>query len=633
MTRKPFIILSAILCLSILSLYLSSSLFAEENESVDKGKSLKEEKKKDEEVRKKDIFHPHEEIIVTATATRKFVKDCSASVSVVRDEDLRATPATNAMNILNFLPGLFVQKTGDFGRADLEIRGIGGNGRRINILVDGRPEKMGLFACAVTHAFPLDNVERIEVVRGPSSTLYGSEALGGVVNIITHKPQKSLETEFFASYGSFDTRQLNLRQGGKVKKFGFYLTLDERKSDGHLPNSDYHGRAFTGKILYELSENLELSFQGKYFHGKKYESGPINLPLNDFWNDYERGAFDLTLNRSSEKRDLFLKLYRDFGHHEFSDGWHSRDFVQGGIFRYTSRWMANNEFSVGGDFRQLGGKSYNFPRGEWKKSEAALFLQDEHVLKERLILSAGFRVNNDSVYGLEWCPYSGLVLRIDDKTNLRASLSKGFRSPQLNELYIFPSSNPELNPERVWSYEAGIQRQLGRRVNLGATFYRLEGRNLIELASNPVPPPKFKFFNVGKFTFKGMEMNLEAFLSPRFSLLAFFTYLDPGTRTKGRPGQKWDFSLRFKNERLFASLQGQYVRDYYAEDFSKFELPSFFLLNSRIEYEIFSHLYFFTEIQNILDEDYRIYVEMPGVAAGIYPMPGRSFNLGVRVRL
>lgn len=112
-------------------------------------KAKDDQKKKD----KKSIFHPHEEIVVIATMTTKAVKDCSASISVVSADDLKALTASSALNLLNNLPGIFIRRTGDFGRADVDIRGIGQRGRRIAILVDGRPEKMGLFGCVVTPYF------------------------------------------------------------------------------------------------------------------------------------------------------------------------------------------------------------------------------------------------------------------------------------------------------------------------------------------------------------------------------------------------------------------------------------------------------------------------------------------------
>ncbi|MFW6160234.1 MAG: TonB-dependent receptor, partial [Acidobacteriota bacterium] len=388
------------LILTVMILVTFINIFSQAQEITNEEK----EKKTDE-----TLFRPFEIVVVTATATRKEVKDCSSSVSVVRAEDIKAFSASNALNLLNYLPGVFVQKTGDFGRADVDIRGIGQRGRRINILVDGRPEKMGLYGCAITHAFPLDNVERIEVVRGPASVLYGSEALGGVVNIITRNPKPGFETDFSASYGNFDTRQFNLRHGAKLNKWSYYLTLDRRQSNGHRQNSSYQGNALTGKLRYDFSDHLQITLQTKYFDGKKYEAGTIDQPLQDFWNDYERGAVDITLKAGGEKDEYFLKAYRNFGHHLFSDGWHSRDYVNGATFRYITRRMKNNELVCGVDFRSLGGKSYNWPQGQWDKNEMGVFVQNEHVFAQRLIFSAGFRLQQDSLFGLESCPHGGIV--------------------------------------------------------------------------------------------------------------------------------------------------------------------------------------------------------------------------------
>lgn len=609
------------LILMIIILTASINLFALDKETKNQEKQTKE-----------DVFRPSEVVIVTATATRKEVKDCSSSVSVVRAKDIKAVSASNALNLLYYLPGVFIQKTGDFGRADVDIRGIGQRGRRINILVDGRPEKMGLYGCAVTHAFPLDNVERIEVVRGPASVLYGSEALGGVVNIITHSPEPGFATDFSASYGSFDTRQFNLRHGAKLNKWSYYLTLDQRQSDGHRENSNYQGRALTGKLSYDFSENFKLTLQTKYFDGKKYEAGTIDFPLSDFWNDYERGAVDLTLQSGNERDQYFLKIYRNFGHHLFSDGWHSRDYVNGAVMRYITHRITNNELVCGVDFRSLGGKSYNWPKGQWDKSEVGVFIQNEYVFKKKWIFSTGFRLHRDSIYGLEACPHGGIVFKANEKTSFRAVVNKGFRSPQLNELYMFPSANPDLEPERVWNYEAGLHQHIGNRLYLSAVVYRMHGSNLIETAPNPSPPPPVRFQNKGEFTFSGAELSLKASLHPSLSAFLFYTYLDPGDHTKGRAGQKWDFSIRFNKKRFFASLNIQYLTDYYAEDFSRSPLPSFLLVNSRAEIRVFSSVDVFIEINNILNQNYQVYVDMPGIAAGVYPMPGRSLNLGLSIK-
>ena len=128
-------------------------------------------------------------IVITPASYPLSVRDASVSTSVITKSDIEASLSRSATDILSIVPGVFVHKTTQFGRADVVIRGHGSRGRRIMVLIDGKPEKMGLYSCTITQALPLDNVKRIEVVRGPASVLYGSDALGGVINIITERPK------------------------------------------------------------------------------------------------------------------------------------------------------------------------------------------------------------------------------------------------------------------------------------------------------------------------------------------------------------------------------------------------------------------------------------------------------------
>ncbi|MBN2245490.1 MAG: TonB-dependent receptor, partial [Candidatus Aminicenantes bacterium] len=558
-------------------------------------------------------------------------KDLSASVSVVDQSDFKAISASNALNLLNYIPGLFVNRTGDFGRADVTIRGLGERGRKIAVLVDGRPEKMSLFGCIISHSFPLDNVERIEVVRGPASVLYGSEALGGVINILTRLPEKEFETNLDASYGSFDTAQVNLSHGGKRNKFRYLFTVDRRSSDGHRKNSQYSGNTFTGKVKYEAHDLFNLSFQGKYFDGTKHEAGTLEYPLYNFWNKYKRGALDLTIQGRGEAFDYQLKFYRNFGRHNFSDGWDSKDDINGGILRFTTRRFRNNELTLGADFRKLYGRLYSQPKGEWDKSEAAVFFQDQLVFKQKWIFSAGFRIHRDSIYGFETSPHGGIVFQVGPKMILRGAVNKGFRSPQLNDLYMYPPSNPDLQPERVWNYEIGFEQDINENLSLNGTVFRMQGSNLVELAPNPDGIPPFKFQNTGSFRFYGGEVGLFARIHANLIGQVFYSYLDTGELTRGRPGHKFDLSIRYQRKQFSASLNSQYVADYFADDFSRLRMPNYFLLSSRLAYEITSGIELFCDLNNLLDTDYQIYVDLPGLEAGTYPMPGAAINLGIRV--
>jgi vitamin B12 transporter len=612
---------AAVVALFILLLSSASRLFPDEAADASPAK-------KDKKI--KYLFH--ENVVVTAVMSPKELKNCSDSLELLTRQDLRFLPQASALAALGGLPGLFVQRSGDFGRSDLDIRGLGQSGRRIAVMVNGRPEKMGLYGCAVTHSFPLDNVERIEVIKGPASVLYGGEAMGGAVNIITRRPEKKSESQVQLSYGSYHTSQLNLTQGGKNGRLQYLVSYDRRQSDGHIRNSAYRGDAVTGRLDWQLAPALEFSLQGKYFAGDKDEPGTVENPLENYWNDYRRGALDLSLGRSGDKDEWTVRLYRNFGRHLFSDGWDSSDYTNGAMARWTTRRLGNNVLLAGGDLRYFGGRSYNPPQGEWHKSEGAFFIHDDWLPSAAIVASAGARLQLDSLYGSEFCPQAGLVWRFRPALSLRLQASKGFRSPQLNELFMFPPANPDLQPERVWNYEVGIDWQPAARWSVQASIFRMRGSNLIETRPNPGPGFPFIFLNSGSFAFSGIEIGLRANPIDPLQVELSHAYLDPGTHTSGRPGHKWDGLLRFQSRWLDVQLQGQQVNTYFAGENSQKPLSSYFVLNGRWVGKFIRRVDIIVDLSNILNEQYVIYGEFPGISAGTFTMPGRNVSVGLRWR-
>lgn len=566
------------------------------------------------------------EIVVTATRTEREVRDLSATISVMRSEDIDASTANSCTDVLGSLPGVFVQKTGAFGRGDIDIRGIGSRGRRVGIFIDGRPVKMGLFGCTVTHSLPIDNVERIEVVRGPLSVLYGSDALGGAINVITKKPELDREFDYTFSYGSFQTYQHRIRGGGQLGSLEFYTTADRRNSQGHLSNSAYDGEDYTVRLGLDVAGHIETVLTGKYFKGYKEEPQPAD---SGTWNDYERSAVDLTFGGKWKDMGTTLKFYRNRGHHLLSDGWHSKDFTNGATLALNGKLWAGNDLSGGVEYRIQGGQVLNGRETAWDKSEYGVYLHDEQSIWEKVILVGGIRYNRDAVSGDMVCPQLGIVYHIGKYTTLRSSMNRGFRAPQINELYIFPSSNATLKPEVVHNYEIGLNHQLHPYLTVDLTAYRITGENLIQLESNPHPPPRFTQQNTGEFEFEGAELSIKTGMMERLSAELSYSYLDAGEDTKGRFGDKLDLKCHYQQRKYSLALIGQFVSDYFAEDNRKEGIPDFFVLNSKLTYHLLSGLKIFLAIDNVFDTEYELYVDIPGSGAGRYLMPPRSFTTGL----
>ncbi|MDP2755439.1 MAG: TonB-dependent receptor, partial [Nitrospirota bacterium] len=345
-------------------------------------------------------------------------------------------------------------------------------------------------------------------------------------------------------------------------------------------------------------------------------------------NDYERGAIDLTLSGKWEKWNGLAKVYRNFGEHEFSDGWHSKDFTNGMVLHGSARLFTGNELTMGLELRQQGGKKLATAKqpnsGEWDKTEYAVFFHDEQTLLEKLILTFGARYNYDDISGNDLSPQAGLVFHPIEGTIFRGTINKGFRSPQLNELYMFPPSNPDLKPERVWNYEVGINQRIVKGLYFDLVGFLMKGEGLIER-----DPITNKFQNIGEFEFKGIEAGLNVQFNKELSGSIYYSYLNPGEKTTGRPGDKFDLVLMYTGNKLAASLSGQYVADYFAADKKQKPIGDYFVASAKVSYEIKRGIRPFLAVDNIFGEKYEIYADLPGAEAGLYAMPRTALTAGI----
>ncbi len=561
-----------------------------------------------------------EGVVVTASRYEDDISDISASVSVIDEKDIKFVNSYVAPDLLSGVPGVEIMKTGNFGRADVVIRGIGNNGRKLGFLVDGRPEKMAIYGCAVTHTFPLHNVKKIEVVKGPLSSLYGSGAMGGVVNILTRQPSGDNSLNFECDYGSFNTYNLTGSFEESFSKLDFLATVQKSSSDGCLENSASNTDAYQGNLVYNINEDWKIENYAKYVEAYKQDPATVgDTSTPDAYQNYKRGAFDVSVYGEINEIDFQTKIYRTYGYHEFSDGWESRDRTDGLNSSVRLSLLEGNKTLGGVEFyKQYGNWISN---GEWDRKVYEGFIHTEQRTSF-VNLSGGMRYtyvrDSEGVFSYN----GGIVLKYSD-TRIRGRVGKGFRLPSFNDLYLFPPSNRSLASEELMSYEIGLRQKLSNIADFDIAVYRMNTNNFIRFS-----PATGQFENVDKLIEKGLETSIGIYPVDWLKLKVFYSYIDMEDRTQGVPGQKISGSITLERDILEARLSGRYLTDYYAADNHSEEIPSYYVFDFRLNVKPKDYVSLSLGIDNILDEYYERYVEVPN-ATGLYNMPGRSFKIGI----
>ncbi len=575
-------------------------------------------------------------VVVTGQRYQIPLKDVAASVSIVSEEEINSTNLFNIADVVSYMtPGVYTTRRSVLGYGvaalaggSISIRGIGGKpNTQILVLIDGRPDFQGIFGHPLNDAYLLDNVDHIEVLRGPGSAVYGTNALGGVINIITKKlPESGFQTHFQAGYGSYNSQKYLFQHSGSLNKFQYFLSASLNKSDGYRENSDFESKNFAIKLGYQISDHFKLEFQGTSTPYTFHDPGPENITLNGYFDygDIVRNSMDLTLFNQFANSDGNIKIHGNFGHHELSDGWISDDQTNGIVAFQNFYFPHEIKTTIGFDIKRYGGTSESNGNklGTYFNDERAVYLHFQKNFVKKLVLAAGIRAENNSLFGTEWIPKFGIVYHPFSKTAIRTSVSKGFRTPSIKDLYLFPPANQDLKPERLWNYEIGWTQYLGSRFSLDITGFYYKGDQFI--LTTPVAPGKMQNLNTGSNEAKGLEASLRGEIVSNLTANFSYSYLDSKNTLPFSPN-KFNFWIDYQKGKLNLSLYGEYISNLYASYQPKQfppvtiieKMQDYSLAHLKISYALLRNTTFSLSVENLLDEKYEI---LKG-----YPMPGRTF--------
>ena len=600
------------------------------------------------------------EVVVTGSNQATSRNLLPYTVSIVNSRQLEATGKTQLLSALSGeVPSLFVSQRNIFGfgvsnggSGGIKIRGVGGSPTNaILMMVDGQPQFAGLYSHPVADFYETEYVDHVEVLRGPGSVLYGSNAMGGVINVITKQArQDGVHTTLSSQYGSYNTWQSSLTNMVRKGKFSSLVSLGYDRTDGLQDHLDFKQASLYAKLGYDVAKNWSLfaDYSLMNFIGNDPIYAKLrNAESNDIYHqNVTRGEASVTLSNqyAASATNGAVRIYYSYGNHYIDDPnhFHSLD-DRFGILAYQnfSPWKMATA-TVGFDFNTYTGKipmSGGHAYGDGSRpaqmqtidrksiTEYSPYITLQQALfKGILTLNGGLRMANSDRFGSHWLPQVGFAVHPGDDWTLKASLAKGYRNPSFREMYLYAVANPDLNPESMMNYEASIAKHFSRYLSMDVTAYFSEGSNLIQTASVPTADggTTNRNMNTGSFINKGIEVSAQSHPLDVLSLRASYSFmhtslsnLTAAPKNQYFLGIGWQALKWLSVDAELKGVGGLYVAD-------NVERQNYALLGLRLTYKPVKFLDIFAHFDNIANAKYQINYG--------YEMPGFTAMGGVKVR-
>ena len=596
-----------------------------------------------------------DDIVVTGTMPKVNLRNVPMSISVVTGNKITQRLQPSLLPLLaEEVPGLFISQRGVMGygvaagaAGGMSIRGIGGSPTSgVLVLIDGHPQYMGLMGHPLADSYQSMMTERVEVVRGPASVLYGSNAMGGVINIITRKQESdgSHKSAQF-SYGSYNTLSAELSGGFRKSQFYTNGSLSYNHSDGHRENMDFE--QFNGYIKagYDFTDNWNSFIDVNLSKSLSSNPGTVTSPIIDNDADILRGVASASLENNYDNTSGAVKLFYNFGTHNINDGYNdyssfipdyrfrSNDQMFGASAYQSFSFFEGNKTTAGIDLQRFGGEAITkFPNEPARDStqvdihlnNVAVYLNvQQTVMDERLTFNAGIRLDHHELNGSEWVPQLGLSFTPTSYTSIKGILSKGFRNPTIRELYMFPPRNADLKAERLMNYEISLLQMLPEiGISLGINLFYIKGDNIIQTQIVEGRPLNV---NSGEVENRGFELTANYNISEELRLSANYSLLDMTYKIIGAPEHKFYVNANYNIGNWEISSGVQYLGNLYTAVRPEPVTENVWLWNARVNYKALEWLNIFVRGENLLVEKYEINIG--------YPMPGATVFAGIGIDL
>lgn len=592
------------------------------------------------------------EVVVTGTRAVINRNNIPMTISVVDRNTIEESGESALLSVLSEqIPGMFITERGvtgfgvsTGGSGGISMRGIGGSPTtEVLVLIDGHPQYMGIMGHHLPDAYLASDVDKVEVVRGPASILYGSNAMGGAINIITRKQDKEgWNANTRLMYGSYNTQKYMANAGLKKGKYDGFLSVNHDRTDGHRDNSDFHITNGYARSGYTFSEKIRLWGDASIAAYKAQNPGTKLAPMIDNVADITRGVASATLENNLGKSSGALKLFYNFGKHEINDGYasgatprdylfNSKDYNLGATLYQNFNPFAGNILTAGIDYKFYGGHAWNDSIGnkpdqelvDKSNYELAGYLVVQQTLFDKLTLNGGIRLDYNKIFGSEWVPQIGLAYQPLQGTVIKGSVAKGFRSPTIRELYYkaaWAAANPDLKPERMVNYEVSLEQKFfDGQLLTELTGFIADGSNIIEveqIAGRRISK------NTGNFLNKGIELSVKWHVLKQLHIHGNYSYLNSDKKVLYAPRHKAFVSANYRLQKWGLNAGYQFIDKLRN---SATNTTSYGILNAKVSYRPVKYLDIFVKGENLTAKQYEI---MQG-----YSMPKFTMLGGINVSL
>ena len=604
-----------------------------------------------------------QEVVVTGTRNATDVRHLPYTVNVIGRQTLTEQQQTSVLpTVMQQVPGLMVTSRSMMGygvstgaAGGISLRGMSGGAGQMLVLIDGHPQYNGVYGHPISDSYQTLMAERVEVLRGPASVLYGSNAMGGVLNIVTRSMHERLrvgdgtsgmdgvKTHINLGAGSYGTVQTEASNQVRSGRFSSTVAAQYSRTDNHRPHTGFEQYGGYVKLGYDLSEHWNAAVDLDLTHWNASNPGTVTQPKleNDQW--ITRGAASLTIENHYNKTSGALSIYDNFGRHKINDGYNadggtpqtdlfrSKDAVAGVSWYQSAQLFDGNRVTVGLDYQHIYGRAWYTDRktGETvttqrrlmqsahsHENEVAGYIDFRQDITEWLTIDAGLRYDHHSTAGGEWVPQAGVVIRPVEASALKGSVSKGFRNPNTREMYMYGTANHDsLRAERLWNYELSWRQSLGG-FTYGANLYYIKGDNMIQTVAG-------KNINTGEIENYGIELEAQYRIDSHWSLSTNHSLLHMESPVVAAPEYKGFLGANFNYQKWSIIAGLQYLNGLYTAVGKDEQKENFCLLNATVNYALCKNVGLWLRGENLLAQRYEINLG--------YPMPRATFMGGVNI--